>query len=78
MENYRFAPYTGQPLNPPRPVNNRTWLGSGYQSGGQAHAPAQPPARQEQPGVIFRPVASFDEAKAVPTDFSGALTIMGI
>lgn len=76
MEQYRFDPYTGQPLNPPRPVNNRTWLGSGYQSGGQAQAPAQPLARQEQPGVIFRPVASFDEAKAVPTDFSGALTIM--
>lgn len=76
MEQYRFDPYTGQPLNPPRPVNNRTWLGSGYQSGGQVQAPAQPPARQEQPSVIFRPVASFDEAKAVPTDFSGALTIM--
>ena len=70
MEQYRFDPYTGQPLNPPRPVNNRTWLGSGYQPSGQAQA------RQEQPGVIFRPVASFDEAKAVPTDFSGALTIM--
>ena len=77
MEQYRFDPYNGQPLNPPRPVNNRTWLGSGYQSGGQAQAPVQPPARQEQPGVIFRPVASFDEAKAVPTDFSGALTIIG-
>lgn len=76
MEQYRFDPYTGQPLNPPRPVNNRTWLGSGYQSSGQAQAPAQPPARQEQPGVIFRQVASLDEAKAVPTDFSGALTIM--
>lgn len=76
MEQYRFDPYTGQPLNPPRPVNNRTWLGSGYQSGGQAQAPAQPPAQQVQPGVIFRQVASLDEAKAVPTDFSGALTIM--
>lgn len=76
MEQYRFDPYTGQPLNPPRPVNNRTWLGSGYQSGGQATAQPQPPARQEQSGVIFRPVASFDEAKAVPTDFSGALTVM--
>lgn len=71
---YRFDPYTGQPLAQARPVNNRTWLGSGYQPGGQATA--QPPVRQEQSGVIFRPVASFDEAKAVPTDFSGALTIM--
>ena len=26
--------------------------------------------------MIFRQVASLDEAKAVPTDFSGALTIM--
>lgn len=74
MEQYRFDPYTGQPLNQARPVNNRTWLGGGYQPGGQANA--QPPSRQEQSDVIFRPVASFDEAKAVPTDFSGALTIM--
>ena len=73
---YRFDPYTGQPLAQTRPVNNRTWLGSGYQPGGQAAAQPQPPARQEQSGVIFRPVASYDEAKAVPTDFSGALTIM--
>ena len=76
MEQYRFDPWTGQPLNPPRPVNNRTWLGGGYQSGGQAQDSAPPQDRKEQPGVIFRPVASFDEAKAVPTDFSGALTIM--
>lgn len=76
MEQYRFDPYTGQPLSQPRPAVTRTWLGSGYQSGGQATAQPQPPARQEQSGVIFRPVASFDEAKAVPTDFSGALTIM--
>lgn len=79
---YRFDPYTGQPLNQPRPVNNRTWLGSGYQPGGSAQAPAQYQqgqpgnAQPNQPGLIVRPVASFDEAKAVPTDFSGALTIM--
>lgn len=79
---YRFDPYTGQPLNQPRPVNNRTWLGSGYQPGGTAQAPAQYQqgqpgnAQPNQPGLIVRPVASFDEAKAVPTDFSGALTIM--
>lgn len=76
MEQYRFDPYPGQPLNPPRPAISRTWLGSGYQSGGQAQASAQAPARQESPNVIFRPVACFDEAKAVPTDFSGAVTIM--
>lgn len=79
---YRFDPYSGQPLNPPRPVNNRTWLGSGYQPGGSAQAPTQYQqgqpgnAQPNQPGLIVRPVASFDEAKAVPTDFSGALTIM--
>lgn len=80
MEQYRFDPYTGQPLNPPRPVNNRTWLGSGYQPGVSAQAPTQYQQGQggqpNQPGLIVRPVASFDEAKAVPTDFSGALTIM--
>lgn len=77
MEQYRFDPYTGQPLNQSRTVNNRTWLGNG-QSG-----PAYPPQYQQgqggqlnQPGLIVRPVASFDEAKAIPTDFSGALTIM--
>lgn len=77
MEQYRFDPYTGQPLmSQSRPTVTRTWLGSGYQPGGQAQAPAQPTARQDLPGVIFRQVASLDEAKAVPTDFSGALTIM--
>lgn len=80
MEQYRFDPYTGQPFNQ-RTGNNRTWLGNGYQTGGPAQysqppAQPQPSARTEQPGVIFRPVASYDEAKAVPTDFSGALIIM--
>lgn len=80
MEQYRFDPYTGQPLTQ-RTGNNRTWLGNGYQTSGPAQysqppAQPQPSARAEQSGVIFRPVASFDEAKAVPTDFSGALTIM--
>ena len=76
MEQYRFDPYTGQPLTQTRPGNNRTWLGNGYQPGGVPQPPVQPLARTEQPGVIFRLVASFDEAKAVPTDFSGALIIM--
>ena len=80
MEQYRFDPYTGQPLNQ-RTGNNLTWLGNGYQTGGPAQysqppAQPQPSARVEQPGVIFRLVASYDEAKAVPTDFSGALIIM--
>lgn len=74
MEQYRFDPYTGQPLPQARPASSRTWLSGVPQN--PPTPPPQPPARQEQPGVIFRPVASFDEAKAVPTDFSGALTIM--
>ena len=74
MEQYRFDPYTGQPLPQARPASSRTWLNGVPQT--PPTPPPQPPARQEQPGVIFRPVASFDEAKAVPTDFSGALTIM--
>lgn len=74
MEQYRFDPYTGQPLPQTRPASSRTWLSGVPQT--PPTPPPQPPARQEQPGVIFRPVASFDEAKAVPTDFSGALTIM--
>lgn len=87
MEPYRYDPYTGQPIPQPRPANNRAWLGSGYQSvsyqtGGNTQSPAQYQQSQQgnaqtnQPGLIVRPVASFDEAKAVPTDFSGALTIM--
>lgn len=71
---YRFDPYTGQPLNATRPASSRTWLSGVPQT--PPTPPPQPPARQEQPGVIFRQVASLDEAKAVPTDFSGALTIM--
>ena len=72
MEQYRFNPYTGEPL---RPANNRTWLGSGYQTGGVAQD-QQGNTRPNQPDVLVRPVASYDEAKAVPTDFSGVLTIM--
>lgn len=80
MEPYRFDPYSGQPLPQPRPANIQPWLRSSYQPGGSAQAPAQYQQGQggqpNQPGLIVRPVASFDEAKAVPTDFSGALTIM--
>ena len=74
MEQYRFDPYTGRPLNR-RPGSSRAWLGNGYSPGGQAQTPAQTQSGQPS-GVIFRPVASYDGAKAVPTDFSGALTIM--
>lgn len=74
---YRFDPYTGQPLAQSRPSNARTWLGYGQPA--PAYSPRYQQGKEDQPnqpGLIVRPVASFDEAKAVPTDFSGALTIM--
>lgn len=77
MEQYRFDPYTGQPLSAGLPT--RTWVERGYlPSRGMPQQSQQPPAdaRQAQPNVIVRRVASYDEAKAVPTDFSGVLTIM--
>ena len=77
MEQYRFDPYTGQPLSTGLPT--RTWVERGYPPyRGMPQQPQQPPAdaRQAQPNVIVRRVASYDEAKAVPTDFSGVLTIM--
>lgn len=75
MEQYRFDPYTGQPLRNTRSTSAypATWAPQGWSNQPQ---PTAQPARQDQPGLIVRPVASFDEAKAVPTDFSGALTIM--
>ncbi len=36
----------------------------------------QQPMPQQPPAPIVRPVASLDEARAVQTDFGGALTIM--
>ncbi len=34
------------------------------------------PVQQIQPNMICRPVAGEEEARSVPTDFSGAITIM--
>ncbi len=36
----------------------------------------QQPPQQVQPNMICRPVAGDEEARSVPTDFSGAITIM--
>lgn len=53
-----------------------------YQQAGQYQQYAQPVPQQmpappvQQPNYICRPVASADEARAVQTDFSGAITIM--
>lgn len=74
---YRYDPYTGQPLRMP----SRTWMDNNYPSRGiQPVTPAQtqqnaPPAA-EQSNVIVTRVASYDEAKAIPTDFSGVLRLM--
>lgn len=44
--------------------------------------PVQPPVQNapvqqmQQPSMICRPVASIEEAKAVPTDFSGATLVL--
>jgi len=66
---YRYDPYTGQPLRKdnayPPPAQQQP-----------AQNQQRPTQAGFQPGVIVRPVASYDEAKAIPTDFAGALTIM--
>ena len=75
MENYRFDPYTGRPLSPPS-MPPRTW--GAYPPRGLPQA-AEPPLSQspaEQSNVIVTRVADYDEAKAVPTDFSGVLRLM--
>lgn len=43
---------------------------------GMQQMPYQQPMPQQPPAPIVRPVASLDEARAVQTDFGGALTIM--
>lgn len=71
---YNYDPYTGQPLR-----GQRTWLPPEYPQRGQQtpQESAQTPERvQTRQSVVCRPVASYDEAKAIPTDFSGVLTIM--
>lgn len=70
--NYNYNPYP-QPYRVP------------YGQIQQIPAPGQQPVPQpipqqivqpQQPGYICRPVASEDEARAVPTDFSGATQIL--
>lgn len=62
--------YQGQPTNLPvnQPVNQPV----------QPPAPPMAPQMQAQPqiNIICRPVASIEEAKAVPTDFSGAMLVL--
>lgn len=72
----------GYPTHMPQPgaYNGYAPQGQGMQQtpmpiqGGAAQSvPAMQP---QQPNVLFRPVASEEEARAVPADFSGAVTIM--
>lgn len=77
--------YQGQPVNlpvnqPAQPMN-QTVPPSGQQIMAQPpNVPqgiASPPVQAQSGGnIIVRPVASIEEAKAVPTDFTGAMTIL--
>ena len=64
------AAYPPQPDRQQGQPMTGAWASQGWSN--QPH----PTAQLDPSGVIVRPVASYDEAKAVPTDFSGALTIM--
>lgn len=50
--------------------------GGYYQPQRLSEIAAQPQQSTPQQAFIVRPVASLEEAKAVPTDFSGAVTVM--
>lgn len=74
MANYMYPQY---PMNPP----GYNTFASAYprNDGNYSPIPAQNnsiPQVNAQPGFICRQVASYDEAKAIPTDFNGAITIM--
>ena len=63
-------PYPGAPMGNTYLPQQRQQLDLNFQM------PSQPQQNPVQPGYIVRPVASLEEAKAVPTDFSGAVTVM--
>lgn len=52
-------------------LDNRT----GYPQNASLFTPPQMPMQQQEPGMICRPVTSIEEAKSIPTDFSGNLMI---
>lgn len=74
-------PYQSPMYQPPNPAPYQQQISSmppQYQQQLQ-QSPIQQPAQaqiQQQPNVICRPVASEEEAKAVPTDFSGATLVL--
>lgn len=58
----------------PRPIQMETPYQAPYQP--QPTPPQAQPQQAGQPNMICRPVASEEEARAVPTDFSGATLIL--
>ena len=67
----------GQPSYPyGMPTNNSYLPTQRQQLDFNFQMPPQPQQNAPQQGYIVRPVASMEEAKAVPTDFSGAITVM--
>lgn len=66
----------GQPGYPYPPMGNTYLPQQRQQLDLNFQMPPQPQQSAPQQGYIVRPVASMEEAKAVPTDFSGAITIM--
>lgn len=61
---------------PPAPMGNTYLPQQRQQLDLSFQMPSQPQQNATQPGYIVRPVASLEEAKAVPTDFSGAITVL--
>ena len=61
---------------PPAPMGNTYLPQQRQQLDLSFQMPSQPQQNAAQPGYIVRPVASLEEAKAVPTDFSGAITVL--
>ena len=73
-------PYTGN-----YSMNNQPYMGQPYYNGMQQNngfSQPMPQIQQQQQqtqgmnGVKVRPVASFDEAKAIPTDFLGNILLL--
>ena len=82
MFNYGFPSYGGGMnamgnMTAPMPGIGMQPLGS---AGMAPHMPSQasqaPQGVNSQPGYICRPVASYDEAKAIPTDYMGNVILM--
>lgn len=65
----------GYPTYIPQTVASQ-YPGFGQSMQGLQQPMPSPPAQPMQPNMICRPVAGEEEARSIPTDFSGAVTIM--